>query len=744
MTKRILILTEFGDIHAYAVSQALDRRGADVTLWHTTDFPSCNGETIHFERGERNIRVRGPALDLEDFRFDTVWHRRTSYALPEDKLHPADRRFADAECRLFRCSVFDLLAPDSFWVNPPQAAARAERKPFQHQIAHEVGFATPATPYTNAPEEIRSFLNKQGGQIVYKPLRGVSWSDGECHFTPYTSVITESTLVDDDLLRAVPGIYQEVVPKDYELRITVLGEQVFGAKIHSQETREGRMDWRRSYNELRIEACRVPAEIGRQCRLMLRRLGLVFGCFDLIVTPLGEHVFLEVNQMGQFLFVERYAGIPLLDAFVEFLMQARPDFHWEEQRVACRYPDLVPDLQQMEAELAKRHVRPPDRSILEDQEPSETQSRRNHSGIDFKTIPRIECLRGLLMPGPSRAVRKSSLDGLPEGKPLGFRPTPVPPPTVPGYPKAAAFGAREGSATLRLLGLGLLLLFFGSYDVVVAKVPSTLWGIWQAENGRQVIRIESDRIVEYDGHGVRVRRLISQDGDQLVLRRSGLKQGWRASMSGSRLCLECEDNSGRAIYRKLDQPPSQFDLTPFPVAPSRQLTLTQIQEIQQEIERRFYREQVILKDPSRQGEIDQERQRNLLYLPQLLADVGWIDSDRFGQSTSVHTVFLAKHTLDLRLMLTILPYAGTELKRQGKGQTYAILYDAVQLEHGRRQLYGTQVLEDRRGPFVLPLEDPENVDEHRAELGLPKLAAYMSEVQANLYNGRPVRIADDH
>jgi len=117
-----------------------------------------------------------------------------------------------------------------------------------------------------------------------------------------------------------------------------------------------------------------------------------------------------------------------------------------------------------------------------------------------------------------------------------------------------------------------------------------------------------------------------------------------------------------------------------------------------------------LKNPTRGDEGKEIRQSNLSYLRQTLAEVGWIDSDRFGQRTSVYTVLLAKHTEDLRLMLTILPYASTELKKSKKGQTYAILYDAVQLELGRKQLYGTQVTADEKGPFVLPLEDPKNVD----------------------------------
>lgn len=32
----------------------------------------------------------------------------------------------------------------------------------------------------------------------------------------------------------------------------------------------------------------------------MRKLGIIFGCFDFIVTPDEEYVFLEVNPMGQF------------------------------------------------------------------------------------------------------------------------------------------------------------------------------------------------------------------------------------------------------------------------------------------------------------------------------------------------------------------------------------------------------------------------------------------------------------
>ena len=55
--------------------------------------------------------------------------------------------------------------------------------------------------------------------------------------------------------------------------------------------------------------------------------------------------------MGQFLFVERYCGLPLLDAFAEFLLQGRVDFDWSAPAVTVRYAD--PDFEATAAARAQ-------------------------------------------------------------------------------------------------------------------------------------------------------------------------------------------------------------------------------------------------------------------------------------------------------------------------------------------------------------------------------------------------------
>jgi hypothetical protein len=178
-------------------------------------------------------------------------------------------------------------------------------------------------------------------------------------------LLREEDLVDDEILRQTPSIYQAYVPKAYELRITIMGRQAFSAKILSQETVTGRLDWRRSYHELKMERIEVPLEIVETCRQLMMKLSIVFGCFDFVVTPEGRHVFLEVNEMGQFIFLEHYADLPLLDAFCEFLIAGDPDYQWRKRDTYIRAADIEDGVKSAMASMARIHPEPPLASFYE-------------------------------------------------------------------------------------------------------------------------------------------------------------------------------------------------------------------------------------------------------------------------------------------------------------------------------------------------------------------------------------------
>jgi len=341
MAKNVLILSQPKDLHAVAVAEALARRGARAVVWHTSDFPTRARESVCFEGGRRRVRVAGPELVLDHDDFDVVWHRRpTLHVIDPESIDPADREFVEVGCAGFRRGLFDGLARDAFWVNDYVSSLRAESKMRQMRAAVEVGLDTPATLFSNDPDAIRDFLRRHGGEVVFKPLAPLAWQDGASVWVNYTSVVREAQLVDNELLQAVPGIFQERLEKAFELRLTMFGHHALTAKVRSQETASGRLDWRRAYDELAMEPFAAPPDVVARCHRLLARLGLVFGCFDFVVTPDGRYVFLEVNQMGQFLFVERYTGLPLLDGFTEMLLAGAPEFAWSAEQPRVRYDEL--------------------------------------------------------------------------------------------------------------------------------------------------------------------------------------------------------------------------------------------------------------------------------------------------------------------------------------------------------------------------------------------------------------------
>lgn len=355
----ILILTHPMDAHALAVAEGLRRSGADARIWYASDFPTRARESLCLDARGTRIVLAGPQTVLGDSRIDTVWDRRSAFVPDRRELHPADRAFATAQCREFREGLFAALAPKAFWVNRRTAAQRANHKIVQHLAAADLGMEIPPTLYSNDPDEVRAFARAHAGEIVYKTFGGgAGWrGDGTTRVT-YTTALRDVDLEDDRALMLAPGIYQAKVEKAYELRVTVLGRRLFGVKLHSQETAAGRLDWRRAYGELRVEPLSVPAPVERACLALMDRLDLAFGCFDFIVTREDRHVFLEVNPMGQFLWIEDMAGVPILDAFCQFLIQGRSDFAWDHARVAVRLADI--DVREPERAARAEHVAPAD------------------------------------------------------------------------------------------------------------------------------------------------------------------------------------------------------------------------------------------------------------------------------------------------------------------------------------------------------------------------------------------------
>lgn len=117
---------------------------------------------------------------------------------------------------------------------------------------------------------------------------------------------------------------------------------------------------------------------------------------------------------------------------------------------------------------------------------------------------------------------------------------------------------------------------------------------------------------------------------------------------------------------------------------------------------------------------------NLIKVTAILDQYGWLGPDVVGNDGSSALFLVIQHS-ELNVQEKYLPMM-REAVKNGKafGSSLALLEDRVALRQGKKQIYGSQIAMENNIYYVNALEDPDNVDKRRAEVGLGPIAEYVS------------------
>jgi hypothetical protein len=120
---------------------------------------------------------------------------------------------------------------------------------------------------------------------------------------------------------------------------------------------------------------------------------------------------------------------------------------------------------------------------------------------------------------------------------------------------------------------------------------------------------------------------------------------------------------------------------------------------------------------------------NVIKVIAILDKYGWLGPDDVGDDGNT-TLFLVIQHANLNTQEKYLPLMKAAVKNgKAKARNFAFLQDRIALREGKKQIYGTQVFQNIKTNecFVLPLDDPYNVDIKRAEVGLQPLSVYLED-----------------
>jgi glutathione synthase/RimK-type ligase-like ATP-grasp enzyme len=321
MKKRlILIVTDEIDRDADIILLLLREMGQEVVRVHTSDFPLQIALSSSYDGTDwsRTIATRKRTIQLDEVR--SIWWRRPGPPTLPSELTDYERGFVRDEVREGLTGLWESIEHECFWVSFPAAIKKAEHKMSQLSLATRLGLQVPQTLVSNDPDRVRSFYERCHQEMIYKTLystvpnpqfyvsaQGMSEQirSGfpKAQFV-YTTRIGEEQLALLETIRTAPGIFQEYIPKQVELRATVIGDELFTAELHSQLHEETRTDFRHYEVETPILPHTLPAEIAEQCLALTRASGLNYSTSDFILTPDGRYVFLEMNPNGQSFWVQ--------------------------------------------------------------------------------------------------------------------------------------------------------------------------------------------------------------------------------------------------------------------------------------------------------------------------------------------------------------------------------------------------------------------------------------------------------
>jgi glutathione synthase/RimK-type ligase-like ATP-grasp enzyme len=335
---KIVIVALANDNHTVPVKWALEQAGYSVTCWAGVGWTerrqatiSCNGS------GEARLTLGANCIDPDD----VVWIRRPNPPMTNPSIAAPDKAFADEEYRWFSLSIMYVIEQLPIrCVNPYSASRVINNKAVQLCLAARNGLRIPGTVMTNSASAVRDVLADPAQRTICKAFFPHIWKKegSETLAVTETFEITAEHISDEEVLTYAPAIYQQRVDKAFDVRMVLLGTTVYSFSLR---TPNEALDWRQEVGQghVTIEEVLTPEEIERAVLRFAQEARIEFGSLDFAVDREGRWWFLEINEEGQFLWLDEFCPeVHMQEKFLAFLTLPKGASRREIERAQTRFP----------------------------------------------------------------------------------------------------------------------------------------------------------------------------------------------------------------------------------------------------------------------------------------------------------------------------------------------------------------------------------------------------------------------
>jgi glutathione synthase/RimK-type ligase-like ATP-grasp enzyme len=314
---KIIVVAQETDNHTAPVKWALEKAGYRVACWGGLSWTEQQQVSLLVD--DETKLVLGPHLVEPG---DVVWIRRPDPPTHNPNVSPSDKKFAELEYRTFYHCIAYMLEMLPVWVINKYSASRfINNKSIQLHLARECGLKVPKALMSNSPTGVRDFFDHNRNRIICKAFTPHVWQkqdDGGVAVTE-TFELKREDLPADEILTYAPGIYQDMVVKQYDIRMVLMGHRIYSYALHNPQKA---LDWRQDagMGKIQVEIVATPPEIERGVLAFAKRAGICFGSIDFAVDMDGQWWFLEINEQGQFLWLDQFnRDVKIQEKFCAFI-----------------------------------------------------------------------------------------------------------------------------------------------------------------------------------------------------------------------------------------------------------------------------------------------------------------------------------------------------------------------------------------------------------------------------------------
>ena len=303
--EKIILNSRKNDPHTIGITKELDQLGESFIILDS--FTPKDFFQIQFKKGINSgmLNVHGQEIDLSDVK--SVWNTSPLSIKIDNDLIEESKNFVKAEWTEGISSLWNSFSPK--WVNNPNSILSTVNRLKQLQLASNVGLKTPNTIVTNNPKRLESFFEECNEEIIAKTLHSSEGLSEDKMI--FTTKLSKKDLEQATQLQYTPCMFQEYVPKNTELRVTIIGDIFHAAEIFSQQSEKTKHDWRQydDFEKTPYKQIELSDNIKKTLLRLMKNMNLEFGAVDLIRTPNDEYVFLEVNPNGRWWWIQELTGM---------------------------------------------------------------------------------------------------------------------------------------------------------------------------------------------------------------------------------------------------------------------------------------------------------------------------------------------------------------------------------------------------------------------------------------------------